>query len=176
MLARSFRVDAPRLIPQGRRGKPLLFLVALILAGCGGSPQEKSQPLSGNGFRFEAPAGWHVVTSSARVSASRDSELAQVSSFPLVKTYSDALFDKVTTELAARMQVLAKQVGGSITGSGSVTVDGIRSHRYDVTVGGHVDQYTFVLQDKREYQLLCRRNASSSDGFCARLLKSFKLA
>src|SRR2546430_8559571 len=125
MLARSFRVDASRLIPQARRGKPLLFMVALILAGCGGSPQEKSQLVSGNGFRFEAPSGWRVVTVPARASASRDSELAQVSSFPLTKTYSDALFDKVATELAARMQVLAKQVGGSITDSGSVTVDGI---------------------------------------------------
>ena len=51
--------------------------------------------------------------------------------------------------------------------------DGVRSHSYTVTVGDHVDEYTFVLRGRREYQLLCRRKASHGDDACRQLLTSF---
>jgi hypothetical protein len=150
-------------------------LAAIILAGCGGSgaPKEQWASVSGRGFRFEAPAGWKVSHGPARTAASRDSELVQVATFSLIKPYSDALFDRVARELSVRMRTLAAQTGGKLTGSGTVTVDGTRSHSYDVDVGDHVDRYTFVLRGKREYQLLCRRRSSSGDGFCRRLETSF---
>jgi hypothetical protein len=44
---------------------------------------------------------------------------------------------------------------------------------YTVTVGDHVDEYTFVLRGRREYQLLCRRKASNGDDACRQLLTSF---
>jgi hypothetical protein len=102
--------------------------------------------------------------------------MVQVAAFPLVKAYDPALFGKVATELAVRMQEIAQQTGGKISKVETVTPASIKSHSYRVDVGSHVDQYTFVLRGKREYQLLCRRRSSSSDAFCARLISSFKPA
>lgn len=148
----------------------------LILAGCGGSPPGKTQIVAGKGFRFEAPAAWHVDAAGQRTTALHDSELVQVSSFPLMKTYTDALFARVAKELDVRMLALAKQVGGTVAGSGTVTAAGIRSHSYRVDVAGHTDEYTFVLRGRREYQLLCRRTSSSGEGVCRSLVRSFALA
>jgi hypothetical protein len=173
MLARSFRLDTARLIPQGRGAKQTLLLATLILAGCGGSAQAKSQVVTGPGFQFSAPSGWHIATSAARASASHATELVQVSTFRLVKPYRDALFARVARELEVRMQTLAGQMGGKVAGSETVTAGGIRSHSYRVDVGGDVVTYTFVLRDRHEYELLCRNAASSSGDACTLLLKTF---
>lgn len=150
----------------------------LILAGCGGSSEPKAhyQPVVGAGFSFEAPAGWRIDHVVGRTSASSDSQLVQVATFPLVHPYTDALFDAVANELALRMKTLAKETGGVLEGTKIVKAGGIRSHVYDMKVGDHVDEYTFVLRGKREYQLLCRRRSSKSDAFCARLITSFQPA
>ena len=150
-------------------------MIAFILAGCGGSGAAKEQwvRVSGNGFRFEAPAGWKVLRGPMKTAAVRDSELVQVATFALIKPYTDALFDRVARELTVRMRVVAGQSGGRVSGISEVTVDGTRSHAYDVSVGDHVDQYTFVLRGKREYQLLCRRKTSSSVDVCRQLRAGF---
>ncbi len=150
-------------------------MAALILAGCGGSGKPNAQPqaVTGPGFRFQAPAGWKITHTPSATAASRDSELVQVARFKLVHPYTDKLFDRVAGELAARMKVIAAQTRGTIVGAKTVTAAGIRSHAYDVKVGDHLDQYTFVLRQRREFQLLCRRRSSSSDAFCAQLVKSF---
>jgi hypothetical protein len=151
-------------------------LTVLILAGCGGSVGEKVQPVQGPGFRFTAPAGWHVSTSATSAVASHDSQLVQVTTFPLLKPYSDALFGSVRVELDVRMKAVAAQLHGSITGSRTVTAGGIRSHSYQVSTGGDVVEYTFVLRRQREYQLLCRRSAKGSDRPCSGLIRSFEPA
>jgi hypothetical protein len=71
---------------------------------------------------------------------------------------------------------VAQQSGGKVAGHSVVTAAGIRSHVYDVEVGDHVDEYTFVLRGKREYQLLCRRKASHDTSFCDELVSSFGVA
>jgi hypothetical protein len=148
--------------------------VTLILAGCGGSTQkDASQTVRGRDFQFAAPAGWHVSKARTSASATLDSQLVQVTTFPLVKPYDEALFDKVRRELDSRMQAVAAQLHGKVTGSRTVTASGIRSHSYDVAAGGDVVEYTFVLQGRREYQLLCRRPSSASDAPCVQLLGSF---
>jgi hypothetical protein len=144
-----------------------------ILAGCGGSGETKFASVSGNGFRFDAPSGWKVQAIPRGRGASADSEMVQVAAFPLVKAYDPALFGKVATELALRMQEIAQRTGGTVAKVETVSPAGIKSHSYRVNVGNHVDQYTFVLRGKREYQLLCRRRSSSSDAFCERLISSF---
>jgi hypothetical protein len=153
-------------------------VAVLILAGCGGSSEPKAhyQPVVGAGFSFEAPAGWRIGHAVRRTSASSDSQLVQVATFPLVHPYTSALFDAVANELALRMKTLAKETGGVLEGTKIVNAGGIRSHVYDMKVGDHVDEYTFVLRGKREYQLLCRRRASKSDAFCAHLITSFQPA
>ena len=173
MLVESFRLVTARLIPRHRRRKQALLLAAGILAGCGGSSAAKAQVVAGAGFRFAAPAGWKVERTSRQASATHDSEFVRVATFPLLKPYRPALFDRVATELAARMAEVATQVKGTISGSRTVTAGGIRSHSYDVKVGDHIDQYTFVLRGRREYQLLCRRGSSGSDAACKQLIASF---
>lgn len=110
-----------------------------------------------------------------RTFASHDSELVQVATFPLVHPYSPALFTKIEPELSSRMADVARETKGTVVGHSVVTAAGIRSHSYDVRVGDHVDEYTFVLRAKREYQLLCRRQETSDSTVCSRLVSSLSL-
>jgi hypothetical protein len=178
MLAGSFRLVTAHLVPRDRRCKQALLLGALILAGCGGSsaPQAQLQTLKGPGFTFQAPGSWTRSHTRREVSATHDSELVQVATFPLVKPYTDALFDRVAKELSVRMKGVARQSHGTITATRTVEVDGSRSHAYDVTVADHVDEYTFVLDGMHEHQLLCRRLSSDRAAFCATLVTSFARA
>lgn len=100
----------------------------------------------------------------------------QVATFSLLKPYRPALFDRVERELRMRMKEIVAQSGGTVSGSSIVTAGGIRSHSYEVTAGDRLDVYTFVLQGKREYQLLCRRAKSSGGDACDRLVSSFEPA
>ena len=125
--------------------------------------------MSGRGFSFNAPAGWKVTGTRAQ----HDSQLVQVATFPLLHRYDNSLFARVKQELDARMQAVAKQAGGSVTGSRTVTVDGGRAHSYQVTSGKDLLEYTFVLRGLREFELLCRRPSSASDDACKLLLTSF---
>jgi hypothetical protein len=167
MLTQPFRVAFERLLACAA-------LVA-ILAGCGGSgaAQQPPQSLSGTGYRFQAPAGWTVSHAKGRVTASRGAELVQVAAFPLLKPYRDGLFTRVEKELASRMGQIAQQTGGTVSPATTVTAGGIRSHSYEVKAGSTVDEYTFVLRGRREFQLLCRREASPNDDACQQLLTSF---
>jgi hypothetical protein len=173
MLSRSFHVGPGRLVPRPGRCKPLLILLCLILAGCGGSSRPKAQAVHGSGFSFSAPVGWKVAVSKASAGASQDGGLVQVTVFPLLRAYTDSLFAKVGGELGERMQAVAKQLHGSLGAATTTTVAGIRSHGYTVTGGGDVLQYTFVLRGKREYQLVCRRPAKAGASACSQLLTTF---
>jgi hypothetical protein len=173
--SRSFRVDPARLIPRTGRGKPALLLCLLILAGCGGSAHEQTRVVEGPGFRFAAPVGWRVGSAPRSARASRDSQLLQVTTFPLLRPYSDGLFEKVRRELDARMQGVAQQLHGTVAGSRTVTAGGIRSHSYRLNARGDVVEYTFVLRGRREYELVCRRPAKASDAPCAGLITSFRV-
>jgi hypothetical protein len=185
MIARSFRLVTGRLIPRASLAKltPLrhasitcasVVVAAVILAGCGGSPQAETQSVAGAGYRFSAPAGWTVKRSHLGVTAMEGAALVQVSTFPLVKTYRPALFAKVAGELKARMAQLAQQTGGKVAYGGPATAGGVRSHVYRLSLGGRVDEYTFVLVGRREYQLLCRA-ATAGDDVCKQLQASFTL-
>jgi hypothetical protein len=176
MLVESFRIVTARLIPQRLRCKQALLFASLILAGCGGSSATKQhqwQTVAGAGSTFQAPAGWKVEHAKNRVTASQGSQLVQVATFPLLKAYDAKLFDRVATELRSRMVDIARQTGGKLSGGRTVTADGLRSHAYDVTAGSQIDEYTFVLSGKREYQLLCRRTSSDGSTFCVQLVQSF---
>jgi hypothetical protein len=166
MLAESFRVVTSRLIPRHLVRKLTIIVALGILAGCGGSSTPKAQLVRGPGFRFEAPAGWKVVRTTHQVSATHGSERVQVATFPLLKPYSDALFERVARELTARMAQVARQVHGTVSSTKTVTAGGVRSHSYE---------YTFVLRGMREVQLLCRRATSSSDAACRQLISGFEL-
>jgi hypothetical protein len=175
MLAHSFRLVSARLPrPIGRSSA--LLLAAVILAGCGGSSAGKpTQHLAGPGFRFDAPGGWQVTRSRGRVTAGAGNDLVQVVTFRLLRPYSQRLFAKVARELQVRMTAVAGQTGGTLAGSQVVSAGGIRAHSYRVRAGSRIDQYTFVLRGRREYQLLCRRDAKKGDDACRQLLQTFAI-
>lgn len=150
------------------------MLAVLILAGCGGSPQAQPQLIRGPGFSFNAPAGWKDTAKGTTATASHDSQLLQVTAFPLLRPYSDALFDKVKRELDARMQIVATQAKATIKGSSTVTAGGGRAHSYRLQAGDDLLEYTFVLRGMHEFELLCRRPSNASDDACRQLLSSFK--
>ena len=169
MLARSFRLDTARLIPGGIRCKQTLLLVVLILAGCGGSsePKVQWQRVQGGGYHFRAPRGWQVTSAKDRTTVKDGNAFLQVATFPLVRAYTATLFGRVRSELDARMADVAKQSGGEVAAHRVVTVDGARSHSYDVRIGKRTDRYTFVLRGKREFLLLCSADAAVCDELAA---------
>jgi len=144
-------------------------LAALILAGCGGSStvKEQWQTVATSSFHFRAPRGWHTKTAGNMTTASVDSQLVQVATFPLVHPYTAALFGKVQSELAIRMAEVAKQGGGTVRGHSVVTVDGAKSHSYEVALGDRTDRYTFLLRGKREFLLVCSADAAVCDELAA---------
>ncbi len=46
---------------------------------------------------------------------------------------------------------------------------------YRVAYGKLVEEITFLLDERREYELLCRRVATAGEDLCARFLSSFAL-
>src|SRR3954453_17753227 len=157
MVARSFRLVNARLFPRPVRGKHALYLAVLILAGCGGNGQANRQwrAVSRQGVHFRAPADWEVTVANGRPTARSGASFVQVATFPLVHPYTASLFRKVQPELALRMAEVAKQGGGTVRGTRVVTVDGDKSHSYEVALGDRTERYTFLLRGKREFLLVC---------------------
>ncbi len=106
-------------------------------------------------------------------------ELIRVSVFPLLHLYRPGLFTRVVTEeLDPHVHQLATQVNGTVRSSTNVTVAGIRSRQYELGYSsrahGYLERITFVFRGKKEFELLCRWEASSSEpSACARLTTSF---
>lgn len=109
------------------------------------------------------------------VAAASGSQLVQVSTFPLNRPYRPTLFTAVARELQLRMGQVAGQTGGTVEQAGSVVAAGVRSHVYRLQLGDHVDEYTFVLVGRREYQLLCRAPKAGAEP-CRQLQSSFALS
>jgi predicted Zn-dependent protease len=176
MLAQSFRFVAVLAAHRGRIvAGALTVTVALIVAGCGSSAKPQAEIVAGTGFRFSAPAGWPVQHTATTVTATKGDEFVRVDTFPLAKPYSPSLFTKVARELKVRMSALAAQSGGKIDSTGVATADGIKAHVWRIGTGGNIDEYTFVLRGRQEYQLLCRRSSGGDDAACAQLVSTFRL-
>ena len=153
----------------------LALTVAIIVAGCGNSAKPQAQIVAGTGFRFAAPAGWTVEKGLTAVSATKGDQFVRVLVFPVARLYTPRLFAELGTELKLRMTTLAKKTGGTVEGTGVATADGIKSHVWRVKTGDSLDEYTFVLRGRREYQLLCRRPSGGSASACLQLVSTFHL-
>ena len=102
-----------------------------------------------------------------RTTARDGSAFVQVATFPLVHPYKAALFCKVQSELAIRMAEVARRGGGKVSGHSVVTVDGDKSHSYEVALADRTDRYTFLLRGKREFLLVCSADAAVCDELAA---------
>jgi hypothetical protein len=177
MCSRSFRARYRRLVPQAGPGKPACLLAASILAGCGGAGEASTQQIHGPGYSFAAPSAWSVTQAATSIAASNGPvDRVQVQTFQLVKPYRSELFSAAATELDQVAAKLARQLRGRVTMRSSTHVNGRDARVYRIDYGRKVDEITFVLDDVREYELLCRRAAVVNPGnTCGRFVRSFRL-
>jgi hypothetical protein len=127
----------------------------------------------GPGFTFSAPSAWTPARGEGAASARRGKDLVSATVFTLLKAYRPSLFDAAAKELDGVAERLAEQAGETLSERTTTTVDGrrTRAYRFGSTRIG------FVLEGKREYQLLCRLppDGADADGACDLLFKTFSL-
>jgi hypothetical protein len=180
ILGVSFRLLSARaFLPRFRLGKQAaLILALLVLAGCGSSAAPPTpQSVTGDGYRFAAPAGWRVTHAGRTTSAENGKQLVSVTVFPLGRPFRPALWDKAVVELDKVAAQLATQLGGRISSRGGSTLAAHRARTYDIAfvAGGKavVERIAFILVGRREYQLLCR--FVGDDSACTEFRTSFTL-
>jgi hypothetical protein len=171
----SFPSLASRSFPSREAPKLLAAAVAVaaIVAGCGGSGTDY-RLVEGNGYSFEAPVGWTLVRTPRTLGMQHgDVDLVQVTRLPLVRAYTPVLFERVVPELDRVARELGQGQGAHVTGR-TIRVLGQPARQYDLGFSGRVEQLTFVLRGKTNYQLLCRRDEEADDAACRRLVSSFR--
>ena len=99
----------------------------------------------------------------------------EVQTFRLVRPYRAELFAAASRELDAVARNLAVQLRGRVTSRATTEVAGRDARAYRIDFGERVDEITFVLDGRREYQLLCRRPAAADGTTCKAFVKSFRL-
>jgi hypothetical protein len=193
MVSSSFRSRCRhRVYPRPGGQKRLLTAAGIgaavvAAAGCGGggdSRQSASREVSARGYRFSIPGTWKVTRTPTTVAAAPfegADELVSVSVFHLLRSYSPALWNRVVPELDRAADELGRQLTGSVASARTVTVAGDRARAYELTFkreGRDVrERITFVLRDRREYELLCRwRAADAEPEACRQLVSSFSVA
>jgi hypothetical protein len=168
-----------RSFPLPSSAKPACLLAVLILAGCGGAGKSEptTQTVGGDGFAFEAPAGWVVTHDTDTIAASSGTvDRVEVRTFRLTRPYDASRFRAAVRELDGVISGIASQLEGKVTSRRTVVVGGRKARSYVIAYDGDKTQeITFVLEGRQEYQLLCRRLASADDSFCRALLESFTL-
>ena len=100
-------------------------------------------------------------------------DLVQVTRLPLMRAYTPALFDRVVPELDRVARELGKGQSATVSAD-TVRVLGFRTRQYQLRFSGRLEQLTFVLRGKTNFQLLCRRDEDADDAACRRLVSSFR--
>ena len=151
----------------------------LAAAGCGSKAAPAALTVEGSGFGFTAPAGWSVKSTARSAEAASGDRSVSVTVFALKHAFRPALWPKVVRELDGVAASVADQLRGQAGAGSSVTVAGRMARTYDIAFsrGGKdfVERITFVLDGKREFQLLCRYPAGAEGRACAALGSSFRL-
>jgi hypothetical protein len=159
-----------------------------VLAGCGSGVAQKpvvERQIRGDGFFFYAPVAWDVQRSARTVQATpkQGPEIVSVSTFPLLHAYRPELWARVVPELDRVAGGLAGRLGGRAGKGRTETIAGRRSRTYEIafTRNGKdiVERLAFVLEGKREFQLLCRwdsKDERTGRDACDALTTSFRLS
>ncbi len=155
-----------------------MAVALLVLAGCGGGKAAPApQSVSGSGYRFAAPADWRVTHAAQVTSAEQGERLVSVTVFPLGRPFQPALWGKAAPELDRVAAQLATHLRGRMTSQAGATLAGRRARTYDIAFerGGKavVERIAFILDGRREYQLLCR--FTGDDSACRDFRSSFRL-
>ncbi|HVS85186.1 MAG TPA: hypothetical protein VHD91_06110 [Gaiellaceae bacterium] len=96
--------------------------------------------------------------------------------YRLGKAYSPSEFAAAAKELDRVAGRLAAAAGGKVTSSQTTTVAGRRIRAYDFSSSHGKRRIGFVLDGKREMQLLCEApDGGDPDGACALLFGTFRL-
>ena len=158
-------------------------LATAALAGCGGEAAveaESSRRINGSGYSFEVPAAWKVARRARTIEArpAEGPDAVSVTIFRLARPYRPELWPEVVPEIDGVVDRLAGELDGRRTSARTVTVAGRRARSYEVAFDREgealVEELTFVLDGRREYQLLCRRPADNAEApACTRLRASF---
>jgi hypothetical protein len=163
-------------------------MVPVLAASCGGSapPAQTgaSHTVAGPGFTFAVPERWKATPAGSAVVArppgDKSGTLVSATEYRLVQPYSPTLFILAAKELDGVAAKLARASGGTLTESVTTTVDGrkIRAYRFTSHPVGKPSTDTrigFVLEGRREFQLLCQAPPGSGDpdGACALLFATF---
>jgi hypothetical protein len=182
----SFRSLPTRSFPGPEGCKPALAglaAAAILLAGCGSGsskgPPAKVQDVVGVGYRFSAPSSWRVRREGRTVAAtSGEVDLVGVTTFPLARRYEPRLWGKVAPALDQAAAQLTAQLGGRLEARATIVLAGRRARRYEIgyrRAGRQlVERTAFVLDGRREHQLLCRFQAEGDDGACRTLFRTFR--
>ena len=101
-------------------------------------------------------------------------DVVEVRTFPLAKTYTVELFDRVKPEIVATAQKLQRQLKATST-SRTVTVLGERALQFDLVHDDVLDRVTFVLHGTTEYELYCRLAKGGDTKPCDRFVATFRL-
>jgi hypothetical protein len=173
-------VVASRLFPgQGWRKQAAcgVALAILAAASCGGDGSPELQTVSGAGYRFEAPGDWRVQRSGRTLSAvPAEGEAAiSVTSFRLARPFRPALWKQAEEELDDVADRLAAELEGVVESRATIRIAGRRARNYHFSGARDATRRIgFVLDETREYQLLCRGDAAEGRP-CDRLFTTFAL-
>lgn len=124
------------------------------------------------------PAGWHVADTARGLRATGSAASVSASVYRLGKAYSPDEFAAAAKELDGVAAKLAQAAGGSVQSSETTTIDGRKVRAYRFRGGSAEHRVAFVLEGKREVQLLCSApsGAGDPDGACSLLFSSFTLS
>ena len=184
----SFRWLPTRSFPRKSARKPALAVAAaaaLCVTGCGSSGHKptaaKDRQVVGSGYRFAAPPSWRVRRRGPSVSVgSGRTDLVSVTVFGLARRYEPRLWTKAVPALDQAAAQVAAQLHGTIERRSTVIVAGRRARQYEIAYSRSgrrlVLRTAFLLDGRRELQLLCRFEAGADDGACRSFFSSFRPA
>lgn len=112
----------------------------------------------------------------AGAAASRGAvDRVEVARFRLLRPYERSQKAAVARELDRVAATVARQLRGRVTRRASLEVAGLDARSYAIDFRDKIEEITFVLNGRREFQLLCRRPAGADDGPCRELVDSFRI-